>query len=531
VSGFKQKLLMVLRYSLYPLFYLFCLLSFFYLTFPWDRLRERAIAEFEATQATKGSEAQRLEIGSLSGFWITGVEIENAKLIVPPTAAEIAAADLAARRAEEEAANPDPSSDGSGSAESGEPAADADDDASKTGDEAEGGKAKKAEAPKKKATPRGPRETVLLVERATARVQILPLLLGRVQVAVHVEAFGGEVNGSIPVRGKGDFEVALENVDLGQIGIIRNYLTVPARGIATGELTLSRGENGKLAKSTGSLNLVIEDAVLGDGKTKIANLITLPAAKLGKVEIAAEAEGGALKISKFGAAGGDLELSAEGQVKLKEKWKSSALDLFLRFKFTDEFRMRDDKTKVIFGEPGSRIPGLIDSQPKIKRAKRGDDSYGIHFFGSLKSPKYEPWTSDEASTPGAKKKDTAAADDDDDDDEGSAPAGNDPFRRNRSRDRTTPPPTPPTSPRPATPSSRNAAPSPLSEPDRPGRRSADREEPAAPPADQPPLQNPMQMLQEQNAIEEPSPEQPPVEDAPLDEQPPQDLPPEEAPPP
>jgi len=62
VKGFKQKLLVVLRWSVYPLFYLLCLVAFFYATFPWDRGKDRIIAEFEATQAAKGSEAQRLEL-------------------------------------------------------------------------------------------------------------------------------------------------------------------------------------------------------------------------------------------------------------------------------------------------------------------------------------------------------------------------------------------------------------------------------------------------------------------------------------
>ncbi len=509
MSGFKQKVLVALRYALYPLFYLLCLVAFFYITFPWDRLRDRMIAEFDATQASKGSEAQRLEIGSLSGHWFTGVEIENAKLIVPPTASEIAAADLAARRAaEDDAAAPSEGAAAAHPDEAGEGAKDDDE--------------KKADAPKKKAAPRGPRDTVLLVERATARVQILPLLLGRVQVAFHVEAFGGEVNGSVPVRGKGDIDVALENVDLGQIGIIRNYLTMPLRGIASGELSLVRGENGKLAKSTGSLNLVVEDAVLGDGKTKIANLITLPAAKLGKVEIAAEAEAGVLKISKFGAAGGDVEVSAEGQVKLKDKWRSSALDIFLRIRFTDEYRTRDDKTLVIFGEPGSKIPALIDSQPKIKRAKRSDDSYGIHVFGSLKSPKYEPWTSDDATVgESTKKKDTASAGDDDDDDE-PAVTGADPFKRTRTKDRTTPPPTPP---RPTPPSSRKSPP-PLGDDDRPGRRTLD----PAPDRDAPPpLATPEQLIERMKNEQQPV-DPPPVDEAPVEEAVPQDAPPDEAPP-
>src|SRR5690606_20527053 len=112
---------------------------------------------------------------------------------------------------------------------------------------------------------------------------------------------------------------------------------------------------------------------------------------------------------------------------------------------SDAYRSRDDKTKVIFGEPGSKFPGLIDSQPKIKRAKRGDDSYGIHVYGTLQAPKYEPWTTDEATAGAGRKKGSAAAskedadDAADDADDADEPAARAPFRRNRTRERTTPP--------------------------------------------------------------------------------------------
>ena len=408
MANFKRRLLIVLKYSVYPLFYLVCLLAFFYLTFPWDRLKERLISEFAATQATKGAEAQRLEIGTLTGYWVTGIEVENAKLIIPPSTEEISAYELAQRNAANEQLS---------AIARGEKSIDdlpgGDDDKPKADDD-KADKADKADKKSADKVSRGPKETVLLVERATARLQLLPLLIGRIRMSFDVEAFGGEIHGSVPVKGKGDVEVSIDHVDLGQIPLVKKLLTIPLRGILTAELNLSR-EDGKTAKSNGSLTVTIDDAVLGDGKSKLANMITLPAAKLGKVEIAAEAEKGLLTVKKL-AASNDIELSGEGSVKLKEKWRGSVLDLFLRVKLSDDYRNKDDKTKLIFGETGSKIPGLIDSQPKLKRAKRDDDSYGLHVFGSLKAPKYGPWTGDEPSTaPAAKKKDKEDADKDDKD--------------------------------------------------------------------------------------------------------------------
>lgn len=472
MANVKRWLLIGLKYSVYPLFYVVCLLTFFYLTFPWDRLKERLVAEFAATQTTKGAEAQRLEIGTLTGYWITGIEVENAKLIIPPSAEEISQYELAQRNAAneqlKEIARGDKSIDDLPGGDDDKAKDDDDDNKAEKGDKKSGEKVS-----------RGPKETVLLVERATARLQLLPLLIGRIRMSFDVEAFGGEIHGSVPVKGKGDVAVSIDHIDLAQIPLVKKLLTIPLRGILTAELNLSR-EDGKTAKSDGSLTVTIDDAVLGDGKSKLGNMITLPAAKLGKVEIAAEAEKGLLTVKKL-AANGDIELSGEGSVKLKEKWRSSVLDLFLRVKLSDDYRNKDDKTKLIFGETGSKIPGLIDSQPKLKRAKRDDDSYGLHVFGTLKGPKYEPWTGDEPSAaPGAKKKEKDVDADDKED-------VTEPFKRK--------PSTPPRAPKPPrAPFGNNNA-----SDDRRGADRRNRPDPTdAPPAE--PL------------AEEPEPEGPPAQD-------------------
>ncbi|MDQ3032916.1 MAG: type II secretion system protein GspN [Myxococcota bacterium] len=62
----------------YPLWFMFCFLTFAYCTFPYDRVRDRI--EDEVERAVPGSE---LEIVGLSPSWVTGVELTGVSLTLP----------------------------------------------------------------------------------------------------------------------------------------------------------------------------------------------------------------------------------------------------------------------------------------------------------------------------------------------------------------------------------------------------------------------------------------------------------------
>ncbi len=66
----------------YGSFYWFMLLVFFYFTFPYDRLRERLVHDFNARQT--GPDAMRLEIDKIGSYWLSGVEADGMRLISTP---------------------------------------------------------------------------------------------------------------------------------------------------------------------------------------------------------------------------------------------------------------------------------------------------------------------------------------------------------------------------------------------------------------------------------------------------------------
>jgi type II secretion system protein N len=460
----RNQILGALKYVLYPLFYLLALVGCIYVTFPWDALRHRVEAEFAKKQAAKGDRAWRLVITELDGYWLSGVEITGAKIIMPPEDPDDEPTKgLASTRVGATTPKLGP--------------------LAKKDDGADGElEAKKDDKESKKV----PRETVVLVESAHARVRILPLLIGRVRVDFHASVFGGEVSGVVPVGG-GDLEVELANIDLAQIMPLRDVTGIPLKGTANGKLELS-APSGKWSKSTGSLNLAISGMVMGDGKVKFRDLIALPPANIGTFEISARADSGLLKLEKFDAQGQDVELHGEGTIKLKDGFEASVADLWLRFGFSEEYKQKDDRTQALFVDDGP-FPALISQDKKMKRAKRPDGLWGFHVHGKFSRLRYDATSADGPKNKGAttgdspldKKKKKKKEDDDDD-----APAApTTPPKVERPNRPKSPDFKPPGAPTPEPPADPPPLPEPQREPDPAEPAPAPPEEPSEPAPENP----------------------------------------------
>lgn len=448
----KQRLIKIARFLAYPAVYVFFLGLFGYLTFPIDRLKDRIIAEFDRT----AKPGQRLEIDKLGTHWFSGVTVTGMRLTLP--------------------------------GESG------------------------PTAPFAAPGPPG-KDSVIVVEEGHARVRILPLILGRVRVDFWASVLGGEVEGTIPVgSGSGDVEVELSKIEVGKVELLSQVVGLPIRGTISGKLQISPVD-GKFTKASGALDLSVADIVVGDGKAKIAGMLELPAAKLGTLTLNAEAKDGVLKITKLTAPGADLELIGDGRIAIREPAMDSGADLYLKFKFTDAYRGKNDTTKSLLGEPGASLPGLLEMQePKMKRAKRPDDFYGFHVYGPLKKLKFDPsaaevnFSNPVPGTTSAAKTSPRKALDLKKPGGLSFPLGGSQAKPTRDEDTAPPTPaipqpviTPPTrTPRPETPEIK------LPEPKQPEIRQPEKPlevhvpEPPPPPQEQPPP-------------EQPAPEQPPAE--------------------
>lgn len=323
----------VLKYVGFGAFYLFALVVFAYVTFPYERLRDRLVQEFNARQT--GPDAMRLEIDDLDSYWLSGVEAQGIRLIP--------------------SVKPQPAG-GLGSGE-------------------------EAQAPAK------PR--VMNVESARVRVGLLGLLVGSTRLSFGADALGGTISGSSSESGgTRALDVELEDVSLAEAPILADAVGLPMTGTMNGELDLTLPE-GKLAKAEGTVKLRVDALGVGDGKAKIKNTLALPKIEAGALELEGQATSGQLKIVKFESNGPHLEFAAEGSVRLRDPAQSSLLNLTARFRVTDKYRNQNDITRGIFGAPGTNT-GMFDLDSKNRRAKRPDGFYAWRVSGALASPVYVP---------------------------------------------------------------------------------------------------------------------------------------------
>jgi type II secretion system protein N len=322
----KERLKRIAPKVGYPLFYLFCLLVFLSWTFPFETLRDRIVATFNAQQRSVASNPQELFIDELDSSFITGIKAKGVRLVQP-------------------SADPD----------------------------------------------KPPVE--IRIDEARARISLLPLIIGNRNVSFRVEAFDGVISGRFEDTGKQrTVEVEFDGVDVGRIDAIAAQVGFPLSGRLNGALKLELPE-GKASKGNGNVNLEISEMHAGDDKELTVKTplgpFTLPRLKVGNFAVNGEAKDGVLKLTKIGASGGDVDVSGDGRVQLREIATEAMMDVALKFKINDSYRSKNDKTKMLFGAPGSKDKPMLEMDPKMARSKSGD-FYGLQVRGTLGKPDVQP---------------------------------------------------------------------------------------------------------------------------------------------
>ncbi len=306
----------------YPIFYLFCFIVFLSWTFPYDKLKERLVATFNAEQRA-ATTPQELSIEELGPSFVTGVEAIGIRLVSP------------------------------------------------------------SHDPKKP-------NASLLIDKARARISLLGLLVGNKNVTFSVEAFDGAAEGSFADSGKARaIDLTFDGMDLAHVATITESAGFPLAGRLYGTLKLDLPE-GKASKANGTIDLEVREMFAGDDKgltikTQLGPF-TLPRLKIGHFVIAGEAKDGVLKLSKIGASGGDVDVVGDGRVQLRERATDAHLDVNLKFKINDTYRMKDDKTQLLFGTPDGKQKPMIEMTPDMARAKTADGYYALRIGGTLAKP-------------------------------------------------------------------------------------------------------------------------------------------------
>jgi len=224
------------------------------------------------------------------------------------------------------------------------------------------------------------------------RYGLLPAFVGSREISFDVFGMGGEASGTYEVRGKDvSVDVAVDALNIGQFSPLVDFIGVPLKGRLTGTIHLILPD-GVTSKGAGAVALTGKDVSVGDGKAKLKGApLALPPMEVGTVNVAAEAKGGVLKVTKIVAGGKDLELQGDGRLLLRDSLLESSCDLQIRFKVNDGFRSKNDITTSLFGAPGSNIPPLLElGDPRIKQAKRADGFYAWTMHGPLGRAEFSP---------------------------------------------------------------------------------------------------------------------------------------------
>jgi type II secretion system protein N len=318
----KERILSLLGYNA---FFWFAFWLCAYWTFPYERL-----AAFLTDKVTESGSGYTLEIGSLSPYWLTGVQLEQVK--------------VRKQAAESLATPPDP-----------------------------------------KGTP--VLDQTIKIDVAHARLGILSLLTGTTQLSFGAELGSGEIEGTYQESGDDKQVVAtLTKVDLSKLAVLESLISLPTKGTLAGEFDLTLGK--QASKTNGKVSLTIDKLTVGDGKAKfkIPNMggLTIDPIDAGNVVIALDVKEGTGSVKKLTANGPDLTLDGSGDIRFAQPLTRSRLGVLLKFKLTDAYRNKTSRTKAMF----ALLEGSGGQQ--LASARTTDGSYQLRVSGTLSGARALP---------------------------------------------------------------------------------------------------------------------------------------------
>jgi type II secretion system protein N len=305
---------LLLRLAGYNTFFWVMFWLFAYWSFPYQRL-----AAYITDKVNENGSGYTLEIGGLSPYWLTGVELEQVQ--VRKTAAEVLAAPAGEKPAPAQA---------------------------------------------------------IKIDSAQARIGILSLLTGSRTVNFSAELGSGEIAGKYSEDGEDRKVVAtLEDVDLAKFALLESLISLPMKGVLKGDFDLVLGK--VPTKTQGSVKLSVDKLVIGDGKAKLKlgamGGLTIDPIDAGPVAIELDVKDGVGSVRKLTAAGSDLKLTGSGDVRFAQPLQRSRLNIMLKLNLSDAYKNKSSRTKAMFM--------MLDSggAPQVAAAKTNDGGFQFRLSG------------------------------------------------------------------------------------------------------------------------------------------------------
>jgi type II secretion system protein N len=323
----------VVKWVGYPVCALALFFIFFYLTFPWDKLKYRVEGFLSA------SGEMEVTIERLGPAPLFGVSAEQVVVTLPPKPSHESPPPAAPRGDGEPAPEPPPP----------------------------------------------PRPTRVALDRVKVHVGLLALLAGGVDVKFSVAGFGGELEGSYSADKKKGWSAraTLSKLDLARLPFVSGTVGLPVAGAFSARVELSVPED-QWANAVGSVELECDGCSVGDGKAKLkvpgnpllAMGVTLPQLRLGRLGGKIKIEKGQATLENVSSQSPDIEVALEGLFNLRTPFAYSNAQAYLRFRISPELKRRDAKFELLEN-------GMVN-------AKRADGFFGMRVDGPLKGLRFTP---------------------------------------------------------------------------------------------------------------------------------------------
>ncbi len=221
----------------------------------------------------------------------------------------------------------------------------------------------------------------LAFDELGASLRVLPLLIGKRTLDFHAALYGGTVQGRTDLSGgTRRFSLDVAGVNLAPILLLRKATGLDLVGVVNATADL-RYPGAAPAKASGTVELTIEKGGIAGGRIPISGFqdgFPMFAVSLGTVRAAGSAREGVIDLTRFQAAGGDLEIEGEGmKVMLQPRLGYSPIG---------------GRTRVRIQPSLWQKPTAANNRPVFEAmmmaARTPNGAYQYQLFGSLALPRF-----------------------------------------------------------------------------------------------------------------------------------------------
>jgi type II secretion system protein N len=212
-----------------------------------------------------------------------------------------------------------------------------------------------------------------LINDVTFHVGLLGLLFNRPTYSFKAHALSGTVSGQFALSPSEErIKIEADGLVLTNVPAIAASVGLPLEGTVSGKLEAVAAK-AMAANLEGTLDVTLDDAVIGDGKAKLtvpgdpfmAQGITFPKLKLGKIVGKIVMEKGRGRIEDLHVKSGDGEATIDGYVELRDPLAMSQVHAYLRFKPTEALVKREPTVELMnnaLGGTARRPDGFLGFQ-------------------------------------------------------------------------------------------------------------------------------------------------------------------------